>query len=548
MSNLDKNTLVNSKQPSDLNGVIASFSSDIFLLNSKIKDNEEVIKDKDEVIKNKNFEIAKLQRLLYGKKSEKSKTLKKTDLPLFDHYEVLTECEEKKEEEELAIRLKLIRKEQERLSKLEKKFSDTGKKKGRKLFSKTNPDLEVENIELDLNDAEKECDCGSKMTKIGTETSEVLEYIAAKTIIKTYHRNKYSCKACEIGVKIAPVQDKIFNKTGVSSSLLAYLIISKFVDHLPFYRLEKIFKRQGLNISRQLMENWFFKAACLLLPLRKKLQEELLKSSYVSCDETPLTMLDKNGKAYMWVYQSLEKKSLIYYDCCLNRKAENPQLFLKDYQGFVQSDGYSGYSFLNEQEGVTRLGCMAHARRKFYEIAKLVKSSKGITISHKVVNMMRELYVIEKEAKSKNLSNDAVQKLRIKRKAAIKLEKIKSYLDKEFLKLLPNSPLHKATIYFLNQYPYIKNYLEEGFLQIDNNKIENAIRPFAVGRKNWLFVGNEKGGKASSIMYSLIESAKLNNLEPLQYMSFLFDNIKKTEAENLNSLLPHLAKNHREWG
>ena len=258
------------------------------------------------------------------------------------------------------------------------------------------------------------------MEKIGEESSEVLHHIPARIIIQKHIRNKYACKCCDSVVKTAPKVAKPLLRSGASSSMLSHILTAKYCDYLPFYRQEQIFKsRYELRLSRKLMSNWLFKSAKLFMPLMSVLKEELLSCNYISCDETPVRMLSKDngGKSYMWVYKSMSKKKpLIYFNSCLDRRMEHAELFLNNYEGYVQSDGYSGYNFLTEKNNITRLGCMAHARRKFYDIAKLLKESKAESISSKVLNMIRELYLIEKEARNDKLDDKSIVLLRKKEK------------------------------------------------------------------------------------------------------------------------------------
>ena len=285
------------------------------------------------------------------------------------------------------------------------------------------------------------------------------------------------------------------------------------------------------------MNNWFFKSAKLLTPLFIVLKDELVKSSYIAIDETTVTTIDKSksNQSYMWVYQSKSPdKKLLYYDFCLDRASSNPQAILnKDHQGYIQTDGYSGYSFLNKNPKTIRLGCMAHARRKFSDIAKLIKittennNNKNDIISHKVLNKIDQIYLIEKRIKIKKITDKkTIQQIR-QEEAKPLLEELHSYIKEKEQLTLSGSPIHKALNYFLNQYQYLKNYLKDPMLDIDNNKTENAIRPFALGRKNWMFVGDEQGGAAAGTIYSLIESAKLNKLHTQKYLKYLFDNVKE---------------------
>ena len=279
-----------------------------------------------------------------------------------------------------------------------------------------------------------------------------------------------------------------------------------------------------------------------------ELKNEISSGNYLSIDETPVNILDKSksNQAYMWVYHSKDKgKKLLYYDFCLDRSSANPQLFIpNNYAGYIQTDGYSGYNFLKHNGKITRLGCMAHVRRKFHDIAKLIKvtdsNHRENIISHNAFNKINRIYLIEKRIRIEKITDKGeIYKIRQEEIKPL-LEELYDYLKEQERHILNNSPIYKAVNYFLNNYKYLKNYLKDGELDIDNNKTENAIRPFALGRKNWMFVGDEQGGTASGTIYSLIESAKLNNLHTEKYLKFLFDNIKKYQNNNnLKDLLPN---------
>ena len=299
------------------------------------------------------------------------------------------------------------------------------------------------------------------------------------------------------------------------------------------------------------MNNWLFKSAKLLSPLLMLLKDEITNSSYIAIDETTVTTIDKSksNQSYMWVYQSkADDKKLLYYDFCLDRSSKNPQLVLSNnHQGYIQTDGYSGYIFLNKNPKVIRLGCMAHAHRKFSDIAKLIKitdsnNGKEDIIAHRVLNKMDKIYLIEKRIKIEKITDkQAIQRLR-QEEAKPLLEDLYEYIKKKEQITLAGSPIHKALTYFLNQYQYLKNYLIDPMLDIDNNKTENAIRPFALGRKNWMFVGDEQGGAAAGTIYSLIESAKLNDLHTQKYLQYLFDNFKENMTQDeMKRLLPNVV-------
>ena len=453
---------------------------------SQLVKQDSQIKNSTQELKSKDFEIKYYKKLIFGRRSEKAKylTIDDRQLSFFDEIERHDDSDEKNAETKLSDDIKEILKERARLKSLEKEYKENNNnKKGRKLFKVRNPNIVVERKEIDLTDTEKKCHCGACLTKIGEETSETIDYIPASIKIIENVRFKYACKSCEENIKIAKKADKVFDRTAASSSLLSHILISKFQDHLPFYRQNKIFQRYNINIGDKLMNNWFFKSAKLFSSLFMLMKDEIAMSSYIAIDETTVTTIDKSksNQSYMWVYQSKEeKRKLLYYDFCLNRSSKNPQLVLIDnHQGYIQTDGYSGYNFLNKNPNIIRLGCMAHARRKFSDIAKLIKvTDRNDIIAHKILNKIDKIYLIEKRIKIKKIINKKeIQELRQKEAKPL-LEELYNYIKEKEQITLSGSPIHKALTYFINQYQYLRNYLKDPILDIDNNKTENAIRPF----------------------------------------------------------------------
>ena len=443
-------------------------------LNDLLEEKGEIITKQESELETKNlkidqleFELSRHKRLVFGRKSEKLKNLtsKERSLSFFDDLDLLSEDKEAQAEKSLQEEAAKLFAEKEAL---EKKLKEVDRK--------ISPD--------------KICaECNGSLTKIGSESSESLEYIPAKIIVKKIIRNKYCCKECESSVKLAKNIKKPFAGSPVTSSLLSNIFISKFEDHLPFYIQSKIFKRYDLNISRKLLNNWLFNSSKLLLALSFALREEILSSNYLGADETPVTLLDKTkgNKGYMWVYRSFEQgKELVYYDFSLDRKKENPISFLNNYKGYLQCDAYAGYDFVNDDKDIVRLGCLAHCRRKFEEIIKSykVKIRSSNNIANGFLNRIAKLYLLEKKVKLEKMNFVEIKKFR-NDEAKVILEDLLKFAQEKIIKLANHSPLYKAINYFLNQYQFIINYLEEGYLDIDNNKTENAIRPFAVPFKTF---------------------------------------------------------------
>lgn len=414
-----------------------------------------------------------------------------------------------------------------------------GKKSGRKPLL---ADLPRENVIHDLSDDQKTClCCGHHMTKIGEETSEQLDYIPAQIRVIRNIRNKYACRACEEGVTLAPLPPHPLPKSIASVGLLAHILVSKYADHLPLYRQSTMFERLGVDISRSVMSGWILKCGVLLSPLVELMKQKIVTSDYARADETTVQLLSealkKAGKSYMWVFMTgASSPPAIVYNYDSSRQGRVAEAFFANFQGYLQSDAYSGYNGLAKKPGVIRVGCWAHARRKFFEILSVVRKPGK---AEEAVAMIGKLYDIEREAKAFGLPPDKVKMLRQEKSKPL-LDKFKVWLETYVGQVPPKNPLCGAIKYCLNNWTELTRYLEDGRLDIDNNACERAIKPFAVGRKNWLFAGNEAGAEAGAVIFSLIETCKANNVEPFAYLRHVLEKIPT--ATNLEQLLPYHFK------
>lgn len=421
------------------------------------------------------------------------------------------------------------------------------KKKGRKPLPEELPRVEVVH---DIPEEEKVCQCGSHLSRIGEEVCEKLDLIPAIIRVIKHIRPKYSCKSCEgvedegATVKIAPVPPQIIPKGIASGGLLAHILCAKFEDALPFYRQEKQFTRLGVDLNRAAMCSWAMKAAKQCAPLFELLKKDLLSGPLINADETTVQVLAEPGrsptsKSYMWVYRGGAPSSpVLLYEYHPSRSGDVAVAMLRNYSGAVQTDGYKGYNFLDTKDGVSHLGCWAHARRKFIEAdrARPKKAKPGSTAI--ALNFIKNLYKIEKDAKRKGIAKEELVQYRKKHSEPV-LEKFKKWLNKKSLVTTPQSLLGKAVSYTLKQWERLEAYTEVGDATPDNNLAENAIRPFVVGRKNWLFAGTPEGAKASSAIYSLIETAKANKLDVYKYLRFLFETLPLAQSEeDYRKLLP----------
>jgi transposase len=475
-------------------------------------------------------QVLKLKAMLFGTKTEKSKTstVNAQQLSLFDTTEFLKSSENNDEETEKACTVREY----------------SRKKSGRKPIP---ADLPREEILCDIPEEDKVCACGCTLKRIGEETSEKLCIIQPRLFVKRYIRPKYACPACEgtedesPTVKISPLPPQIISKGLASPELLAQIMISKFADALPFYRQTDIFKRIGVDLPRATMSGWALRVAAKCMPILRILYDELRTCDYVCMDETPVQVLNEPGrkntaKSQMWVAGGgLKGRIVKLYHYDTSRGSHVPEKILGDnYQGYLQSDGHISYVSIGNRKGVIHLGCLVHIRRKFVDVVKTGSQKTGTAAM--VIDLIRQVYRWEKEVDGK--SADVVLAVRRQKIAPI-LDEIEALLKSRQAKIPPKSLLGKAVNYALGQWPRIKAYLDDARLRPDNNLAENAIRPFVVGRKNWLFSGSPGGARASACLYSLIETAKANGLEPYAYLVKLFTELPYAKnADDLHHLLP----------
>ena len=400
--------------------------------------------------------------------------------------------------------------------------------------------LPREVITYDIPGSEKICTCcGSEKTCFSKDVSEQLKVIPPQIVVISHQRLKYCCKPCEGEISIAPKPDLFLPKSMADASLVAYTIILKYVDHLPLYRQEHIWARNKIELPRNTTCAWVMKSATLCEPLVNVMRLELIKSGYVQADETPTQVLNEpkrknTQKSYMWVYRKAIGTPLILYEYQETREAKHPKRFLAGFKGHLQTDAYSGYDWSDEMPGVIHIGCMTHGRRPFAELQKAAKKSKGL--AYQALEIIGELYHIEAEIKDKSVE----EKYQIRQEQAKpQLEKLHAWLLKHVNQTPPKGKLGQAMRYLINHWQKLIRYIDDGRLHIDNNAIENDIRPFALGKKNWLFYGNPRGAKAGAIFYSLLITAKANQLNEHAYLTFVFNRIRACSTEeDYRKLLP----------
>ena len=411
--------------------------------------------------------------------------------------------------------------------------------------------IPTKQVEHRLEDEELVCpQCGSTMTEIGKEVVRTLEIIPAQTIVREDIYYTYACQNCnkediETPVVKAPKEKNIIHGSFATPEAIAHIMTQKFVMGCPLYRQEQELNRQGIPLSRQTMSNWILRATeDYLTPVYEQLHKELLKRDVLHADETTLQVLQEPGKApqsesYMWLYRTSgdTDKPIVLYEYQPGRGAKHPEAFLKGFKGYLHTDGYAGYHNLPDE--ITVVGCWAHARRKFDEAVKSLPKgkAKGSSASQGLA-YCNLLFAIEQGLSEKN----ATEKERYDQR----LEQAKPVLD-AFLAwanvrtAAPKSALGKALNYLKEQWPYLTNYLKDGRLEISNNRAERSIKPFVIDRKNFLFANTPKGATGSAVMFSLIQTAIENELDPYKYLNWLLKTAKDadlTDEQMVQNLLP----------
>ena len=418
--------------------------------------------------------------------------------------------------------------------------SGHGVKPGRKAIAAHLPRVAIVH---DLAEQDRHCACGSPLIEIGSDISEQLDYVPPKIQVLQHVRKKYACPGCEQCVKTAPLPAQILPKTNAAPGILAHLVASKYVDALPLYRQEAIFARYGVSLPRATQAAWIIALAERVQPLINLMDERLRSSGYIRIDETPVQVINSDRPAtaehWMWVrVAGPPRQRIILFDYDPSRGHEVAERLLNGTHGTIQSDGYSAYDQVAKQHGLVHCGCLAHARRKFFEAIKALpkKERKTPTAAHEAVRRIDELYKIERELSA---LSDA-ERTALRRERAIPLlESLHAWATDLRLHTLPSGKLGKALAYLVKQWPKLIRYTQDGKVAIDTNVAENAIRPFALGRRNWLFTDTVNGAKASASLYSLVQTARANELEPYAYLRRLFAELPAAQTvEQIEALLP----------
>ncbi len=335
---------------------------------------------------------------------------------------------------------------------------------------------------------------------------------------------------------VAPLPSQVIPNGNAGASLLAYIFVSKFIDHLPYYRLVKIFKRDGMTIPESTITGWFAKTCKLLEPLYELLAQKLSQTDYVQIDESPMPVLSKDNpgsthKGYMWV-SHLPKEKVVLFTYDPSRAKTVANMLLANYQGCIQTDGYAGYEEVSKKKEIDHICCMAHARRKFEK----AKDNDKTRSSH-AMKQFQLVYAIERFAVNHELTMEELAELRQKYAKPI-LENLYEWMVEEYPKVLPKSGIGKAMAYTMKLWEKLIKYIENPVWQIDNNWVENKIRPLALGRKNYLFCGSHQSAQRAAMMYSFFATCQANNINPLEWLTETLNKIPDTKMPELEKLLP----------
>ncbi|MBD0380993.1 IS66 family transposase [Paenibacillus sp. WST5] len=395
-------------------------------------------------------------------------------------------------------------------------------------------DLPVETVTYQLEEGEQVCACcGGPLHEMSTETRSEIAVVPPQVKVVRHVRKVYACRHCErhelqTPIVTAPMPKPVYPGRLASPSAMAYVMCQKYVDGLPLYRQEQQFARLGYTLSRQTMANWMVQGAeQRMLPVVEEMKRHLRKQDVLHADETTLQVLREPGKSaestsYLWLYRTgRDTTPVVIYDYQRTRGGEHPRDFLGGFRGYLHVDGYAGYHKVN---GVTLVGCWAHARRKYAEALKAAPEAKGNpeTVGAQGLAYCNQLYDIERELKDS--TPEERQKAREEQSRPV-LEAYHAWLRQQKARTMPKSLIGQAIAYSLNQWDKLTAFLTDGRLEIDNNRSERSIKPFVIGRKNWLFANTPRGAKASAAIYSVIETAKENGLHPFRYLMYLFEQL-----------------------
>ena len=384
--------------------------------------------------------------------------------------------------------------------------------------------------EIDVPDADKICACGHAKTRIGESVAEKLEYVPASLRVIETARLKYACPRCHDGVVEAPVPPQAVEKSLAGEGLLAHVVVSKYVDHLPLHRQSRMFLRQHVDLSRSTLCGWVADVATALTPIGDQLRRDVTAATYLQTDDTPVTILEERGsrKGRLWTYLDPLGRQVVF-DATMTHEREGPEAFLSAFAGELQADAYTGYDALYATGRIREVACWAHTRRGFVEA--LTTDVRAALM----VALIQQLYQIERA--TAELPADARRDIRREQSGPL-LAKIQRERDALARTVLPKSPLGEALRYLTNQWAALQRFVEDGRLAIDNNRAENQLRIVALGRKNWLFAGSFEGAKRAALLYSLVQSCTLVDVPPFDYLKDVLLRVATHPQRRIGELTP----------
>ena len=382
--------------------------------------------------------------------------------------------------------------------------------------------------------------CGGTLRRLGDDVTDELEYRPGRFVVNRILRPRMACACCERIVQAA-LPSRPIERGRPGPGLLAHVLVSKYADHLPLHRQSQIFERDGIDLGRSTLADWVGRVTTLLEPLADAIGQHVRAGEAIFADDTTLKMLapgtGRTKTARVWVYARDERPwqgtapPAAWYRFSIDRKAEHPALHLKGFRGFMHADGYAGFKDLFRAGAITEVACMAHIRRKFVD----VHQSQGSAIAEEALCRIAGLYAVEKKARGS--PPDARARLRQDEATPI-LDDLEAWLGTQLTRISGKTPLAGAIRYALGRLPKVRPYLDDGRLELDNNGAERGMRGVAVGRKNWLFAGSEGGGRAAAIAFTLIETAKLNGVDPQAWLTWVLARIADHRINRVDDLLP----------
>ncbi len=501
-----------SNTPSDVPQDTALAADSVRKLRDLVERMQAEIKFKQTKIEALNFEIARLKRWRFGSSSESLEST--TQAVLFDAILADTALEDRAAQDS--------------------KKPSAPRAKGQAVRQALPASLPRVDRHYEIE--QTHCTCGQAFKRIGEEVSEQLDCVPAQFFVLRHIRGKYACACCQT-IQAAPMPAQIIDKGIPAPGLLAQVVVAKQDDHLPLYRQTEIYARSGVHIARSSMAQWHGICGVRLTPLAEALKDFILGHDVIHADETPVSLLapgkGKTKRAYVWVYRTTNfvAQRAVLYDFSVSRGGDNARRVLQGFGGTLVSDDFSGYHALQSQ-GVTAALCMAHARRKLFEAHQF----NGSQIAGQAVALIAKLYEVEREARE--LEPEARRRLRQQHAKPV-ADALHAWLSGQRQKLAKADVTAKAIDYALSNWRGLTHYLDDGHVPIDNNAAENAMRPLAIGRKNWLFVGSQQAGERAAVVLSLIESAKLNGHDPWAYLKDVFERLPTLKQRDLAQLLPH---------